>query len=106
VITNFLKKLCYEKVTNKIVVEKDYGMFLCPGSTVVEQLTHNPQITSLEPAREKMAVKIFYDMWLYPGSPVVEHLPHKPEIKDSKPAIEKTVVEKFKVHGCTLVAQW
>ncbi len=35
-------KNCYEKVTNKIVVEKDYGMFLCPGSTAVEHLPHNP----------------------------------------------------------------
>jgi hypothetical protein len=63
-----------------MTVEIFYCMFLYPGSTVVEQLTHNPQITVLEPSREKMAVENFYGTWLYPGSTVVEHLPHKPHI--------------------------
>jgi hypothetical protein len=79
----------------KKVKNKFYSMCLCPGSIMVEQLTHNPQIKGSKPAREKTSVEKFYGTWLYPGSTVVEQLPHNPWMKGSEPAREKTAVEKF-----------
>jgi hypothetical protein len=42
-----------------MVVEKIYGMFLCPGNTVV-QFTQNPSINGLNTPKQKLVVEIFY----------------------------------------------